>query len=298
MSFIKAILARVSGRKTANYFEENGIRFFHHNPPRGNIGDYLCSPRHYFDFDPAISGLNIVGGGVYVDMGVRFINKHGLDPAKTILWGVGESIREATHPGPVADLPFLEWSCRDRDRVGDDTHFVPCCSCLHKMLDAPVPADNTLLFVNADPKVSGVDDSADLASEASRRGWTLLFNNCSESEFSEALKQSKYVVTNSYHGAYWGLLSGRTVSLVGYSSKFYSLFSAFELPADRIVRYDRGDEQGLSETLSRLDIQTSGVRVALPDQTREAFRQRNRDFADRLVRKGILAGYRFSERVL
>lgn len=96
MTFIKNVLARISGRKVANYFEENGIRFFHHNPPRGNIGDYLCSPRHYFEFDPAISGLNIIGGGVYVDMGVRFIKKHGLDPAHTILWGVGESIRDIT----------------------------------------------------------------------------------------------------------------------------------------------------------------------------------------------------------
>lgn len=72
MSFFDRISRKLTHRKRAGYFEESGIRFFHHNPPRGNLGDYLCSPRHYFEFVASESPLNIIGGGVYVDMGVRF----------------------------------------------------------------------------------------------------------------------------------------------------------------------------------------------------------------------------------
>lgn len=297
MGFLKAIFGKGSGKKAAAGVENDGVRFFHHNPPRGNIGDFLCSPRHYFALEPAIPGLNIIGGGVYVDMGVKFIQKHGIDPQKTVLWGVGESLRDVADPEPINHLPFLEWSCRDRNRVVDDTHFVPCCSCLHRMLDSPVTSQNTLLFLNADPKVSGEGELAELATVARHRGWELLYNNCAEQAFSEALARSKSIVTNSYHGAYWGLLSGRTVALIGYSSKFHSLFSGLGLPPEKVVQYDRGDERALVTTLRGLELEASGACLPDPEAVRRAFRARNKAFADRLVARKILAGYRFSARV-
>jgi polysaccharide pyruvyl transferase WcaK-like protein len=50
-------------------------------------------------------------------------------------------------------------------------------------------------------------------------------NQAPEKDFMKCLAQSSHIITSSYHGAYWGLLSGRTVTLMGYSFKFKSLLN-------------------------------------------------------------------------
>lgn len=296
MNYFHNVWQKYVLRKKFNAFGAAGIRFFHHSPARGNIGDYLCSPRHYFELVPLNPPLNIIGGGVYVDMGVKFAEKYGISKERTILWGVGESIRDKKKSGKLKDLPFLEWGCRDRDRVQDDERFLPCCSCLHTMLDSQVSSDGVLLFLNADPKVSGSSDKADIQDLSRRRGWDLLYNNCAESEFVKALNGARYIVTNSYHGAYWGLLSGRIVTLIGYSSKFYSLLSCFGLSSDCVLKYDRGDDRQLFELLNDVDALSSGVGLDNADSIRSLYRSINVAFLDNLVKRNIVESYRFLPR--
>src|SRR5690606_19836691 len=99
------------------------------NPRRGNIGDYLCSPRHYFSFQQPVEDLHVVGGGVFVGFAIESLKKRKIPFDKSVLWGVGQSLRElSAAAGQVSELPFKEWGIRDKDWVAAE-HFLPCVSC-------------------------------------------------------------------------------------------------------------------------------------------------------------------------
>lgn len=76
------------------------------------------------------------------------------------------------------------------------------------MLDYPTISTQTLLFLNANPKISPLAFREQYEALALDNKWTLLYNSCSKEEMAEALQNCNYIITNSYHGAYWGLLSG------------------------------------------------------------------------------------------
>lgn len=279
----------------AGFPQENGVSFIHHNPSRGNLGDYLCSPRHYFSFQKSVEGLHVVGGGVFVDFAVEKIEKHKIPFEKTVLWGVGQSLRgRDAVTRQVMELPYVEWGVRDKDCV-EVERFLPCVSCLHPMLDL-LPADSgTLVFLNADPKVTSSDLQLEVAEAVLRRGWVLLYNNCSAQEFISHFAVAQHIVTNSYHGAYWGLLSGRRVTLFGYSSKFTSLLHGFGIDGSRLIRVERGDLRGLCEALKAESFELEGIELERPVDIRQEYRARNMQFAQKLVAAGLVSSMDLKE---
>ncbi|WP_127555557.1 polysaccharide pyruvyl transferase family protein [Saccharospirillum alexandrii] len=264
---------------------ENGLTFVHHQPRLYNVGDDLCSPRHYFNLTPAQPGLVIMGGGAYGRYGVKYIRHYGYKPGNTVLWGVGESRSKATG-STVTRLPFLAWGLRDKDRV-TDAHFLPCVSCLHPMLNTPAARTGTLLFLNADPNVTHRKAAEHHLALANARGWHLRYNNASAAETASALARCQRVITNSYHGAYWALLTGHEVILLGYSSKFISLYRSLGLDPAAITPIQRGDPASLQHQLENPPFK-NGARLASPSETRDEFRDINQCFAQGLVDRGIL----------
>lgn len=272
---------------------ENGVTFIHHNPSRGNIGDYLCSPRHYFKFTDPISNLCIIGGGVFIDFGYKRLKLTGLKPKNSILWASGISIRpEKTIPNKIKSLDYRLWGIRDIDMLYDTNSFLPCSSCLLPMLDNNVSSNRTLLFINADPKVTSDTHIAEIKELSKKNTWTLLFNNCSESELIENFNTHSNIITNSYHGAYWGLLSGKQVVSIGYSSKFTSLAKIFNIDPDRVKSTKRGSGEHLISILKKLKLKKDSISLKDNKNILADFRQKNLDFAEKMIDEKLISGYK------
>jgi hypothetical protein len=102
-----------------------------------------------------------------------------------------------------------------------------------------------------------------------------------------ALARSQQIITNSFHGAYWGLLAGRSVALLGYSSNFRSLLQTLGLDPQRLLPVGRGAGD-LHGALTALDPAALSQQLPAAAATRAGFRQRQRDFAAQLVQSGAI----------
>lgn len=253
------------------------------------MGDFLCSPAHYFRLAARERDVLIIGGGAFRELGLKQAARSRLGFDQTVLWGVGQSLADGEEPGkPLATLPYAAWSLRDVDKVADRTSFVPCVSCMHEMLDAPAQGTETIVFLNAARAASGFtqDDLEALRST----GLRILYNDCSPQQFEAALRASANVITNSFHGAYWSLLAGREVACFGYSSKFASLFAALGLDPSSVRHYRRDDTASLAKGIRELE-KRDFVRLDNPEGTKRDFRELNIAFAERIRNIGLLSQF-------
>jgi hypothetical protein len=266
------------------------VEFLHYGDLT-NIGDYLASPRHYFDFtceSPAV----IVGGGASNNyFAKRAFRKSGV----RVLWGVGQSWPFGTGPSPFGAvmksmfrrLVYKRASTRDPSLVTSSLQLVPCVSVFNPITEIP-PGQSVSVFVNGNPNVSGNVDVLRRQLAASGHDFEVYTNTLSIEDFTAAFARSRTIITNSYHAAYWGLLSGREVHIIGYSSKFTSLAELFGFNPDAIIRMSRGDGVSLAEGVARC---ANRVPMQLADarRVRRAFRQMNLDFADSIAEVGVVA---------
>lgn len=239
--------------------------------------------------------MAIIGGGVFADLGLSALSRHDVKESDAILWGAGQSVKRPGHKAVlVSELPYADWGLRDIDKLADANRFLPCVSCLHPMLDIQSQGDRTLIFLNADPRVTDGAAQAELQKMAHTRGWDFLMNSCAEGEFEEKLSSASRVLTNSFHGAYWSWLSGREVGLVGYSSKFVSLARSMGIQDGSMLRYEkprkvagilrwlRRDVMSLPALMQKLASDDSFyTRLPDPKAVRQRFRLINLEFAQR-----------------
>jgi len=239
-----------------------------------NIGDDLCTPDKYFKIESE-NNLFIIGGGAYVDHGLKRLKKLNIDPKKVVAWGLGTSDKKLTD-SKLKSLPYLDWGVRDLDTVSADK-FLPCVSCFNRQITSAPKDDNTLIFLNANDKVSGDIDIDQ----------PYLTNAVSMDEFIRHWSISDKVITNSYHGIYWSLLTGRSVMPFGYSSKFFSVLKMFEkeLPQENFYKIKSKTE--LTELLSTAIKDPKFISVKDSNLFLDRFRSLNYQFAAGLSRFGI-----------
>lgn len=240
-----------------------------------NIGDSLCTPDVYFDISSE-KDLRIIGGGVWN------IRKYGTDQnAKdTILWSAGESHKDRRQNFmDSTPLNYLEWSSRDKDFLKDKTKFVPCVSCFNKEILKEPTQSKRLIFTNANNAVSARIDIKE------RDDLLIMQNDVPYDVFIEKWKQCDTVITNSYHGIYWSLLSGRSVSPFGYSSKFTSVMNLFRFELPESQRYDIRGRYSLNDMVGRKNkiFFNAPHYKALVDE----FKNLNLDFAKKLEKHGV-----------
>lgn len=267
------------------------VNFVHNWPSTFNVGDFLCSPRHYFDFTclpPEESGfarITVVGGGAFNDLGSQAAIDCG--GQCNVAWGIGRSIRFADRDRavkPTADnFDVAGW--RDPDLCATGANLVPCASVFHDITDIS-PGSETGIFLNANPAASGVGDVP-----ARNANFATGTNALGEAELCARFARTGKIVTNSYHIAYWGFLSGREVAVIGYSSKFASLLELFGLPAT-VIEYERGNGDGLRQAVEEALRAQSWLRLERPEQTKDALRSLNLAFAERLVRHRLFSSIR------
>ncbi len=255
---------------------------FDHKTNTGNLGDLLCSPKYYFECESGEAN-RVIGGGVQTSLILGSKNA----PPKSILWGVG-CTGNVKKNAQAECKDFLAWGIRDRLLVADEKHFLPCVSVLHPMLDLPLPKkERTLLYINADPRISTVRTLKKIRATGAKNNVDVLTNRASERKFRKYLAQSSHIISTSYHGAYWGLLAGRSVTLIGYSFKFKSLLNIFGLESE-FVRFTKGDQQSFLHAINWA--LTKGKKLALndPESVRSSFREKQHLFAKHLEQNDIL----------
>lgn len=226
-----------------------------------NVGDWYCPPFRYFQFKPFLVGdildqkfnLNssktvIVGGG---GLGQPFFQSH-LDRLEKenrhynlIGWGVGidfhteqqELLKKSSHElygdyfNRFDDVGIRVFSEKQK------FEYIPCASCMselfHKYRDQK-PSNGIGVYSHKRRLI--LDDE-----DAKKSNLLHCTNDGSDFEAKlEFLSSHEYIITNSYHGVYWGMLLNRKVVILPFktgllSFKYQPVASYDEVVDDSIL---------------------------------------------------------------
>jgi hypothetical protein len=273
------------------------VEFLYNEGPQGmlglgrlNLGDLLCSPESYFRLESNKRTL-IIGGGI--QSGVITGKKRppaGYD--KVCVWGGGLSTKPNTPLESRLDGIDV-WTIRDRECVPDERNWMPCVSCMHPMLDHPAVESQpgrSLLYINADPVIyspAALLKSRRMAKEA---GLDFCTNRAGQKDFFEKWHKCAHVVTNSYHGAYWSLLAGKTVTIFGYNYKFESMISVFSLNSPDIT-FTKRDRASVIEATRTAILARDLLSLKDAAETRTGFRAMQKAFAKTLCDEGVISDF-------
>ncbi len=183
-----------------------------------NTGDLVSRPSLYFELpggplvpigQPTDTPAVIYGGGAVARALPELATRR--PGAVHIAWGVGGTWHGRKEPGSVV-RGFALYGSRDAGQ--SDAEWVPCVSCMSPLFDQAYQVTReAVLFVNADPSFA----------RPVIEGLPVMTNDRPFEEIVAFLGSAETVVTNSYHGAYWGVLLGKRVVIRGaYSSKFFN----------------------------------------------------------------------------
>lgn len=211
---------------------------FQHLRATKNIGDLSCSPFDYFDWgDATVSDLRqddtpphtigIYGGGKVFGGLASYPGVRRAKGMLNIAWGVGTKQSFSLSPRYFKSRRLMDL-IGSRD-FGDTRYtYAPCPSCMSSHFDAPDAPQHEVVFYAH-------------AGKTGKMGITIpdhipsLTNECdSLAQALSFIASGATVISNSYHGVYWGLLMGRKVMCVPFSNKFdnYRLPPHYGTPAN------------------------------------------------------------------
>ena len=204
--------------------EKHEIVFKHHRRTE-NLGDAVCSPFDYFPdlakrgialdlTDPTPDTRAVIYGGGKIMGGLRrTLGPGDLAADHRIAWGVStvQSKRISIKYWRAFRKMHLVGS---RDWGDDRFDFAPCSTCLSHLfeIDFEETHDVVLYLHHWKSAKQGV---------VRPKGVPVLENNNPSLENTiRHLASGRVVVSNSYHGVYWGLLLGKAVLCLPFSNKF------------------------------------------------------------------------------
>ncbi len=177
-----------------------------------NIGDRSSAPASYFPLLAEEMQANgpiprdsavIIGGGGLLHPGLEPTLRRILAtrPRRSVLWGIGTNV---PRPGAVPWYP--DWIARC-DLVGlrdypNPFRWVPCASCMSPLFDWDFPPEHEVVIYRHGDRFGLIPPTSA----------PTLTNFCRNlEEVIRFLGSGEYVVTDTYHGAYWATLLGRKV---------------------------------------------------------------------------------------
>jgi len=198
-----------------------------------NVGDYWSSPSKYFKFKnlksvelvskkaPIENNIIIIGGGGLLHKKFSQHIKEYIDlkPRLSVLWGVGHNFNEK-HLNKSSNVFYPDWLSQVnligiRDWIdGHHESYLPCVSCMYEGFDKEYKIENDVVFFTHARKSSYKFQDGDIH---------MMNNTVNIDEVIKFLGSANTVVTDSYHGAYWGQLLGKDVRVVSWSTKFRHL---------------------------------------------------------------------------
>jgi len=142
------------------------------------------------------------------------------------------------------------------------------------------------VILNKNLEVSGkIEEIFDSLSETNPE-LMLATNAMRVAELQDIFSRSDKIITNSYHIAYWSLLSGGSVKLIGYSNKSKSLLEIFDLDSDALQIYPKGEGRALLAHVRNAVETGDWLSLAQPEAVRAQFQELNLHFA-RMAEKVI-----------
>ena len=201
---------------TTIYFLNNKIK---------NVGDIYSSPIYYFNFEnyqthdlgDKINLKNqhvVIGGGGLIrrTFEIKIKNIVSQKPKSLIFWGIG-------HNASYKDKDWQPEFLQNADLVGIRDYntpntYVPCASCMHKGFDKNYHVKHEhvyFLHKHRTPDNINLD------------GPIMYNNNLDIDEVLSFIGSTKILITNSFHGAYWGMLMNKDVRILDWSTKFSTL---------------------------------------------------------------------------
>lgn len=187
-----------------------------------NWGDLACCPKDYFNLDGEkqdiyhISDFSepiILGGGGLLHNTISNTIKTITEKkqSKLILWGAGINIhgqQTVTYPDFLTAFDFL--GLRDWN---NPYSYVPCVSCMHPSFNNKmIPEFDYVVYEHYDYSIN---------IDGSKRS-NIKDDNENFEDIIKFLQRGETIITNSYHGAYWGLLLGRKILIwEPFSNKFF-----------------------------------------------------------------------------
>lgn len=208
--------------------KERSVHFLHHYD-RKNQGDVLSGPYNYFGFDNIgrISwdkqimdngAMNfapgddiIMGGGIYFTRNKVRLEKLLKQARHFIGWGIG--LDERLNEDKFYERYTL-LGTRERHSTFIDNKkifYVPCASCMNPVfsnLNKNTPTDSDRIAVH----INGGFNEKEVIKAFEGQAFTTTVDDFSK--IIENISTAGCVVTNSYHGAYWGSLMGKKVVLI------------------------------------------------------------------------------------
>ena len=150
----------------------------------------------------------------------EYVNKLSNDKSSRIVWGAGHNSNyEKKFKG---SLEYPNW-LRSFDLVGirdygQEHEWVPCASCMHPALrEKHVIKHPVIWFEHKKQLIKSTEFGSSPIPRFINSG-----NDITET--IRLLGSADVIITNSYHGAYWGILLGRKVIVVeAWSSKFNAM---------------------------------------------------------------------------
>jgi len=150
----------------------------------------------------------------------EYVNKLANDKSPRIIWGAGHNGNyEKKFKG---GLEYPVW-LRNFDLVGvrdygQEHEWVPCASCMHPALrEKHVIKHPVIWFEHKKQLIKSTEFGSDPIPRFINSGSNI-------SETIRLLGSADVIITNSYHGAYWGTLLGRKVIVTeAWSSKFNAM---------------------------------------------------------------------------
>jgi len=202
-----------------------------------NIGDRVSSPLDYFkfpikaekidaakgDFSRAKGAFIIYGGGGLIHLPSPDYNNGVMEYLEDVCnlspwlvsWGVGHNIHHSTkieYPKSFVKK-FKLHGVRD---VNQALPWVPCVSCMSPLFHHKYKIKRDIVAVGHDLSDFNYP--------------TMEHTSVTLKEIVKFIASGSTVITNSYHGAYWGMLLNRKVIVFDpMSSKFYGLPEEVEL---------------------------------------------------------------------
>lgn len=185
-----------------------------HRIDKENTGDMVSSPLLYFEFNQRIEldilkaekkkydGLVVFGGGGlihpdFIDnlMGIAKLNNY-------FFWGAG--MNHAVAPKEL-ELDGI------RD-IYPNSFWVPCVSCMSRLFDREYTVHREFAVLEHHRRPLDFE------------GLKKINNSRSFEEIVNFIGSTEVLLTNTYHGVYWGTLLGRKVVCVNpFSNKFFYL---------------------------------------------------------------------------
>ena len=236
--------------------QNNGVVSVH-RIDENNVGDFYCSPHHYFkelegtqldifDFkseeqqtrqnwiDVISNKALIIGGGGLLNRGsfkmqMELFGKLSEKGKKTVIWGAGHNEKKQERFGKVKgyDMDLRKFGLVGVRDFNFGFDWVPCVSCMHPIFDRTWEESQEIgiVFHKKTIKNRSLLKSLDNYPSTS--------NTSDLEDMISFIGRSRSIVTDSYHAMYWAMLLGKPVAVIPNSSKFFDfkynpLMSSFE----------------------------------------------------------------------